>query len=476
MAEGPTITPVILSGGAGTRLWPMSRESFPKQFLPLASEQSMLQQTALRVATSDGFAPPIVVCNVDHRFMVAEQLRTIDIDPRAIVLEPVGRNTAPAAAIAALMLAEKDPGALLLLLPSDHIVADKAGFLAAIDTAKSAATAGEMITFGVKPERAETGYGYIHRGSELNSQQGVFRVSEFVEKPNSATAEKYLSGGLHDWNSGMFLFAAETYLNEIERLEPKIIASCREAIEKAVGDLDFLRLDPESFSASPAKSIDYAVMEHTDKAAVVPVEIGWNDVGSWTALWDIGDGDDDGNVVHGDVLSLDCAGSYIRTDGPLVAALGIQDLVLVAMDDCVLVTPRDRAQDVKAVVDELKLRGRGEAVLHPRVYRPWGFYQTVHEGDRFQVKRITVNRGASLSLQMHHHRAEHWVVVNRAALVRNGDREFTLNENESTYIPPAVLHRLSNPGKVPLHLIEVQSGSYLGEDDIVRYDDDYGRD
>jgi len=352
MAEGPTITPVILSGGAGTRLWPMSRESFPKQFLPLASEQSMLQQTALRVATSDGFAPPIVVCNVDHRFMVAEQLRTIDIDPRAIVLEPVGRNTAPAAAIAALMLAEKDPGALLLLLPSDHIVADKAGFLAAIDTAKSAATAGEMITFGVKPERAETGYGYIHRGSELNSQQGVFRVSEFVEKPNSATAEKYLSGGLHDWNSGMFLFAAETYLNEIERLEPKIIASCREAIEKAVGDLDFLRLDPESFSASPAKSIDYAVMEHTDKAAVVPVEIGWNDVGSWTALWDIGDGDDDGNVVHGDVLSLDCAGSYIRTDGPLVAALGIQDLVLVAMDDCVLVTPRDRAQDVKAVVDE----------------------------------------------------------------------------------------------------------------------------
>ena len=476
MAEGPTITPVILSGGAGTRLWPMSRESFPKQFLPLASEQSMLQQTALRVATSDGFAPPIVVCNVDHRFMVAEQLRTIDIDPRAIVLEPVGRNTAPAAAIAALMLAEKDPGALLLLLPSDHIVADKAGFLAAIDTAKSAATAGEMITFGVKPERAETGYGYIHRGSELNSQQGVFRVSEFVEKPNSATAEKYLSGGLHDWNSGMFLFAAETYLNEIERLEPKIIASCREAIEKAVGDLDFLRLDPESFSASPAKSIDYAVMEHTDKAAVVPVEIGWNDVGSWTALWDIGDGDDDGNVVHGDVLSLDCAGSYIRTDGPLVAALGIQDLVLVAMDDCVLVTPRDRAQDVKAVVDELKLRGRGEAVLHPRVYRPWGFYQTVHEGDRFQVKRITVNRGASLSLQMHHHRAEHWVVVNRAALVRNGDREFTLNENESTYIPPAVMHRFSNPGKVPLHLIEVQSGSYLGEDDIVRYDDDYGRD
>ncbi len=476
MAEETTITPVILSGGSGTRLWPMSRESYPKQFLPLISDTSMLQQTALRVRGTEKFGSPVVVCNAEHRFMVAEQLRSLKIEPRAIILEPVGRNTAPAAAIAALLLADDSPCSLVLLLPSDHVIADRPAFLAAIETAMSAAAAGEMITFGVTPERPETGYGYIHRGPALKEHRGVYRIAEFVEKPDAATAERYVAGGRHAWNSGMFMFSAAAYIEELERLEPAIVAQCREAIEKAQVDLDFLRLDPDAFAAAPAKSIDYAVMERTDKAAVVPVEIGWNDVGSWTALWDIGSKDGAGNVILGDVVALDSKGSYVRSDGPLVAALGIENLIVVATEDTVLVLPHDRAQDVKTIVDSLKLRGRDEAVAHPRVYRPWGYYQTLHEGERFQVKRITVNQGSSLSLQMHHHRAEHWVVVNGAALVRNGEREFTLNENESTYIPPTVLHRLSNPGRVPLNLIEVQSGSYLGEDDIVRYEDNYGRD
>jgi mannose-1-phosphate guanylyltransferase/mannose-6-phosphate isomerase len=332
-----------------------------------------------------------------------------------------------------------------------------------------------MVAFGIKPERAETGYGYIHRGSAMTEHPGIYQIAEFVEKPDAATAKKYLSGGVHDWNSGMFLFSAAAYIKELERLEPEIISQCQAAIDAAATDLDFIRLDPVAFAAAPSKSIDYAVMEHTDKAAVVPAEMGWNDVGSWTALWEIGTQDSSENVLLGNVIVLDSSRSYVRSEGPLVAALGIEDLVVVATPDAVLVLPRDRAQDVKTIVDELKSRGRDEAIAHPRVYRPWGFYQTLHDGERFQVKRITVNQGASLSLQMHHHRAEHWIVVNGAALVRNGNEEFTLKENESTYIPPTTLHRLSNPGKVPLNLIEVQSGSYLGEDDIVRYEDDYGR-
>ena len=475
MAEIPAITPVILSGGAGTRLWPMSRESFPKQLLPLASEQSLLQQTAQRVSAVESFAPPMVICNAEHRFVVAEQLRALNIEPKAIVLEPVGRNTAPAAAVAALMLLADDPKALILLLPSDHVIAATDAFQKAIRVAASAATKGAMVTFGIKPERAETGYGYIHRGAPMKGHPGVYEITEFVEKPDTATATKYVAGGAHDWNSGMFLFSAAGFIKELEQLEPEIVDQCRKAIEAAATDLDFIRLDSEAFAASPSKSIDYAVMEHTRNAAVVPAEIGWNDVGSWAALWEIGAHDGSENVLLGDVVAFDSARSYVRSEGPLVAALGVEDLVIVATHDAVLVLPRDRAQDVKTIVDALKSRGRQEATTHPRVYRPWGFYQTLHDGDRFQVKRITVNQGASLSLQMHHHRAEHWIVVNGAALIRNGDKEFVLNENESTYIPPTALHRLANPGKVPLNLIEVQSGSYLGEDDIVRYEDDYGR-
>ena len=475
MAKIPTITPVILSGGSGTRLWPMSRESFPKQLLPLASEQSLLQQTAQRVSADKSFAPPMVICNAEHRFVVAEQLRAIDIEPKAIVLEPVVRNTAPAAAVAALMLLADDPKALILLLPSDHVIAATEAFQKAIGIAANAATNGAMVTFGIRPERAETGYGYIHRGAPLKGQPGVYEIAEFVEKPDAATATKYVAGGSHDWNSGMFLFSAAGFIKELEQLEPEIVDQCRKAIEAAATDLDFIRLDPAAFADSPSKSIDYAVMEHTKNAAVVPAEIGWNDVGSWAALWEIGAQDGSDNVLLGDVVAFDSARSYVRSEGPLVAALGVEDLVIVATHDAVLVLPRERAQDVKTIVDALKSRGREEATTHPRVYRPWGFYQTLHDGDRFQVKRITVNQGASLSLQMHHHRAEHWIVVNGAALVRNGDKEFVLNENESTYIPPTALHRLANPGKVPLNLIEVQSGSYLGEDDIVRYEDDYGR-
>jgi mannose-1-phosphate guanylyltransferase/mannose-1-phosphate guanylyltransferase/mannose-6-phosphate isomerase len=475
MAEILPITPVILSGGAGTRLWPMSRESFPKQLLPLASDQSMLQQTAARVELATQFNPPMVICNAAHRFIVAEQLRAVDVEPRAIVLEPVGRNTAPAAAIAALMLVVDDPNALILLLPSDHIIAKTDAFHKAVQIAAGAAAGGAMVAFGIKPERAETGYGYIHRGSAMTEHPGIYQIAEFVEKPDAATAKKYLSGGVHDWNSGMFLFSAAAYIKELERLEPEIISQCQAAIDAAATDLDFIRLDPVAFAAAPSKSIDYAVMEHTDKAAVVPAEMGWNDVGSWTALWEIGTQDSSENVLLGNVIVLDSSRSYVRSEGPLVAALGIEDLVVVATPDAVLVLPRDRAQDVKTIVDELKSRGRDEAIAHPRVYRPWGFYQTLHDGERFQVKRITVNQVASLSLQMHHHRAEHWIAVNGAALVRNGNEEFTLKENELTYIPPTTLRRLSNPGKVPLNLIEVQSGSYLGEDDIVRYEDDYGR-
>jgi len=475
MVETSKITPVILSGGSGTRLWPMSRESYPKQLLPLSSEQSLLQETASRINDSSRFTAPMVVCNAEHRFVVAEQLNQLGINPLAIVLEPVGRNTAPAAAIAALMLIKTDPNALILLLPSDHTIADEKAFQKAASIAAQASADDYLVTFGVKPDRAETGYGYIHRGSPLKGHSGCFAVEEFVEKPDSATAARYLATGVYDWNSGMFLFSAKAFLAELERLEPEIVNACSASINAAETDLDFVRISEQAFSNCPSKSIDYAVMEHTDHAAMIPVNIGWNDVGSWGALWDIGSKDGANNVVSGDVSIFDTQNSYIRSEGPLVTTLGIENLVVVATADAVLVTSKDRAQDVKTIVEALKSRGRNEATSYPRVYRPWGYYQTVHDGERFQVKRITVNTGASLSLQLHHHRAEHWIVVNGTANVRKGDEEFVLNENESTYIPTNTIHRLTNPGKVPLNLIEVQSGSYLGEDDIVRYEDDYGR-
>lgn len=475
MAKTPQISPVILSGGSGTRLWPMSRESYPKQLLPLTGDRSLLQETAERAHNSGRFGAPTVVCNAEHRFIVAQQLRDIGQTPKAILLEPVGRNTAPAAAVAAIMLAREDENALVLLLPSDHAVADPLAFQSAVTTAAGAALDGALVTFGIKPGGPETGYGYIRRGEAIKGHNGCYKIGEFVEKPDLETAKSYLSAGGYDWNSGMFLFTAKRYLEELERLEPEIVAQCQKAMETAETDLDFVRIAEAPFAACPSKSIDYAVMEHTNQAAVVPADMGWNDVGSWTALWDDGAKDGSNNVVVGDVLTFDTSGSYLRSEGPLITALGVEDLVVVATADAILVMPKNRAQDVRTIVDALKTRGREEATMHPRVHRPWGYYQTVHEGERFQVKRITVNTGASLSLQSHHHRAEHWIVVNGAATVRRGNEEFVLNENESTYIPPNTLHRLENPGKMPLNLIEVQSGSYLGEDDIVRYEDNYGR-
>ncbi len=475
-ASSTKIVPVILSGGAGSRLWPLSRESFPKQLLALTSDRSLLQETAGRVADGAMFGPPIIVCNQEHRFVIAEQLRQIGIDPDCIILEPAAKNTAPAVAAAALLVAERQPDSQILVLPSDHSIHDTAAFASAVRTGSFAAADGALVTFGIKPSRAETGYGYIQRGDRLGTREGCYQVRAFVEKPDAETARSYLDDGGYEWNSGMFQFTAETYLAELERHEPEILAGCRAALKAASKDLDFLRLAEEPFAAMPSRSIDYAVMERTDRAAVVPVDMGWSDVGSWTSLWEIGVKDGKGNVVTGDVVTRDVTNSYIRGDGPLVAVLGLDDIIVVSTGDAILVLPKNRAQDVKALVDTLKSAKRREATHHPRVYRPWGFYQGLHEGERFQVKRITVNVGASLSLQMHHHRAEHWIVVNGTAQVTRGNEQFVLNENESTYISPGTVHRLANPGKVPLNLIEVQSGGYLGEDDIVRYEDSYGRD
>jgi mannose-1-phosphate guanylyltransferase/mannose-6-phosphate isomerase len=470
----PLIYPVILSGGAGTRLWPMSRALYPKQLLPLVSERSMLQETALRV-TGPGFADPLVICNEEHRFIVAQQLRDIGITPTTIILEPAGRNTAPAAAVAAHILSALDPGAIMALLPSDHEVRDVKAFHSAINLAAQAAAAGRLVTFGIQPAAPETGYGYIRSGAAIAGQKGVWEVERFVEKPDRATAESYLAQGGYSWNSGIFALPVGLYLKELERLEPAMVASTRIALAEAKRDLDFLRLDAQAFARSPSKSIDYAVMEHTKLAALVPVDMGWNDVGSWSALWDVSAKDGEGNFIHGDVLAVDVTNSYLRGDGKLVAVVGLDGVVVVGTDDAILVAAKDKVQEVRQIVDALKAAGRSEHLTPSRVYRPWGFYQSIDAGDRFQVKHICVNPGAALSLQMHHHRAEHWVVVAGTARVTRGDETVLLHENQSTYIPLGVVHRLENPGKVPLSLIEVQSGTYLGEDDIVRFDDTYGR-
>jgi mannose-1-phosphate guanylyltransferase/mannose-6-phosphate isomerase len=463
------IVPVILSGGSGTRLWPLSREAYPKQFLPLVGNDTMLQATWKRVASIAG-AAPIVVANQEHRFMAAEQLRECKVLPQALILEPVGRNTAPAIAIAALQALSAGDDALLLVLPSDHVVRNEAAFHAAVKQAAVAAESGKLVTFGIVPTAPETGYGYI----KAATGEGVRAVDRFVEKPDLATAEQYVSSGEYFWNSGMFLFKASRYLKELETLQPAILAACRNALDKAARDNDFIRLDAEAFAASPNDSIDYAVMEKTADAAVVPLDAEWNDVGSWSALWEVSDKDADGNACHGDVIALDCKDSYAYGNR-LIAMVGLQDVVVVETDDAVFVGHKDRVQDVKEIVGRIKREGRSEAAAHRKVYRPWGAYDSIDNGDRFQVKRITVKPGATLSLQMHHHRAEHWIVVSGTAEVTRGDEVILLSENQSTYIPLGVTHRLKNPGKLPLELIEVQSGSYLGEDDIVRFEDQYGR-
>lgn len=473
-AGGTTIHPVILSGGAGMRLWPLSRALYPKQLLALASERTMLQETALRTA-AHGFAAPLVICNDEHRFIVAEQLRALGIKARAILLEPEGRNTAPAAAVAALHLSAEDARALMLVLPSDHVIARPEAFRDAVETASGAAARGALVTFGVTPDRAETGYGYIRSGAAWEGAPGCFRVASFTEKPDAATAARYLAEGDYAWNSGMFLLRADAYLTELERLHPGMVAACREALAKGVRDLDFFRLEARAFGRSEALSIDYAVMEKTRSAAVVPVNMGWSDVGAWSTLWEIGEKDADGNVLIGDVAVRDVRNSYLRSDGTLVAAIGIEDAVVVTTDDAVLVTTRARAQDVKAVAEALKRVGREETRAHTTVWRPWGHYRSMEAGERFQVKRLTVNAGARLSLQRHKRRAEHWVVVSGVAKVTRGDEVFLVRANESTFIPEGVVHRLENPGPGPLHVIEVQSGDYLGEDDIERFDDAYGR-
>lgn len=470
-----SIIPVILSGGAGTRLWPLSRELYPKQFLPLAGEHSLLQQTALRVNGLPDVAPPLVVCNEEHRFLVAEQLRAIGIGSAQILLEPAGRNTAPAVALAALHAsARHGDDALLLVLPSDQVIADAAAFQRAVMEGVPAAQTGGLVTFGVRPTRPETGYGYIRAGEALGAG-AARRVLAFVEKPDAERAVAYLASGEYLWNGGMFLLGAGSYLAELKRHAPAIAAACQAAFEEVRADLDFVRVGREAFLASPSDSIDYAVMERTDRAAVVTLDAGWSDVGSWDALLDVEPRDAAGNVISGDVLVEDVAGSLIRSEGRLVAALGVTDLVIVETADAVLVAHRARAQDVKRLVERLKAQRRDEPLVHRQVFRPWGSYEGLVQSGRFQVKRIIVKPGASLSLQMHHHRAEHWVVVSGTARVTCGDEVRLLSEDQSTYIPIGTAHRLENPGRIDLEIIEVQSGSYLGEDDIVRFEDHYGR-
>ncbi len=463
--------PVVLSGGSGTRLWPLSRGQYPKQFLPLVSGSTMLQETLLRLDGIAGLQAPIAVCNEDHRFMMAEQLREIGVKPQAIILEPVGKNTAPAVAMAALSAKSEDD--VLLILPADHVVGNRPAFHRAVVAASQLAEQDLLVTFGIVATEPETGYGYIKRGDTRHGE--AFNVAAFVEKPDLQTAQAYLATGDYFWNSGMFAFKAGCFLRELEKFNPQMLAVCREALNAAKPDLDFVRLDKEIFSTCPSDSIDYAVMEKTDKAVVIPLDADWNDVGSWSALWDVTEKDASGNAIKGDVLTVDTHNSFIHSANKLVAVIGLENLVVVETDDAVMIAAKDRVQDVKEVVDQLKKLKRSEASVHRKVYRPWGHYDLVDSGDRHQTKRIVVKPGAKLSVQKHHHRAEHWVVVKGTAWVDKNGEKILVTENESIYIPLGVIHSLENPGVIPLEMVEVQSGSYLGEDDIVRYEDQYGR-
>ena len=468
------LQPVLLSGGSGTRLWPLSREAYPKQFLALAGDDTMLQATWRRVAVIAD-AAPIIVAGEEHRFLVAEQLRQIGAPQPAILLEPVGRNTAPAIAAAAMQALREGDDPLLLVLPSDHVVRDADAFRAAVEAARPAAEQGALVTFGIVPDAPETGFGYIHADDASGKPgEGVQRVLRFVEKPDATTAQAYLDAGGYYWNSGMFLLRASRYLEELRKFRPDIVAGTQAAFDAAQRDGDFIRLDKAAFAACPSDSIDYAVMEKTDAAMVLPVDIGWNDVGSWSALWEVSEQDGDGNAHHGDVIAIDSRNSYAYARR-LVALVGVEDLVVVETDDAVLVARKDRVQQVKDVVAKLKSEQRTQAALHREVHRPWGSYDSVDMGERFQVKRIKVKPGARLSLQSHTRRAEHWIVVSGVARVTRDNDVFELFANQSTYIPIGAKHRLENPGSEMLELIEVQSGDYLGEDDIVRYEDVYGR-
>ncbi|UHQ22662.1 mannose-1-phosphate guanylyltransferase/mannose-6-phosphate isomerase [Lysobacter sp. 5GHs7-4] len=466
--------PVILSGGSGTRLWPLSRQNQPKQFLSLIGDHSLFQETVLRASKLPQAQAPITVCADDHRFMVGEQLQAIGVRSGGILLEPVARSTAPAIAAAALHALAGDAEALLLVMPADHLIDDEAAFRDAVAAAMRLGREDWLVAFGIRPDYAETGYGYILRGDALG--EDGYRIQRFVEKPDQATAERYLAEGTYAWNSGMFLFRARSYLDELARLAPAIHAAAQAAFDSAGTDLDFLRLGQEAFAASPSDSIDYAVMEKTDRAAVVPVSCGWSDIGSWSSLWSVAERDADGNRHEGDVISVDTRDSLVRaSDRRMIATLGVEDLVIVDTADATLVARKDRVQDVKVIVDRLKAAGRQEHLFHRKVYRPWGSYDSIGVGERFQVKKIVVKPGAALSLQKHQHRAEHWIVVSGVAEVTCDDKVFELRENESTYIPRGSVHRLRNRGSEPVELIEVQSGGYLGEDDIVRLEDVYGR-
>jgi mannose-1-phosphate guanylyltransferase/mannose-6-phosphate isomerase len=476
--------PIIMAGGIGTRLWPLSRSNYPKQFIPLCGEHSMLQETLLRLK---GFVhqPPMVICNEDNRFITAEQIKQLDSEPSLkhtqILLEPVGRNTAPAIALAALTAVAKGDDPLLLVLAADHVIENVSAFYAAVATAECLAETGKLVTFGIKADHPETGYGYIRRGAAVISAESAgspdesYDVAAFVEKPDAATAQSYLASGEYYWNSGMFLFKASRYLAELKLHRPDIYRACEKAVSELTADLDFIRIHKEAFLACPDDSIDYAVMEKTKDAVVVPLDAGWNDVGGFAALWQVAAKDKSNNVLRGEVFSYNSHDLYVHSDDKMVATVGVNDLVIVNTKDAILVAHKDCTQDVKHIVNQLKAAERTEVNFHREVYRPWGKYDSVDNGQRFQVKRITVKPGAKLSVQMHHHRAEHWIVVSGTALVTIDGKDQYLSENQSVYIPITAVHALENPGKVPLELIEVQSGSYLGEDDIVRFSDKYGR-
>jgi mannose-1-phosphate guanylyltransferase/mannose-6-phosphate isomerase len=466
------VIPVILSGGAGTRLWPLSREMYPKQLLALTSKQTMLQDTAARLATIAGAIPPIIVCNEAHRFTVAEQLRAMEMHASAILLEPAGRNTAPAVALAALKALDIDAEATLIIAPADHVIRDVRKFSAAADVAVSLAQEEKLVTFGIVAHAPETGYGYIRRGDGTGP---AYPVAQFIEKPPLDLAVQFVATGDYYWNSGMFVFKASRYLSELHNFAPDILEACRAALQAAKADLDFMRIDKAEFIKCRSESIDYAVMEKTQDALVLPLDVGWSDVGSWSSLFDALPADEEGNVLQGDVLTHDTHDCYVHSTSRLIAAVGMEDHIIVETKDAILVAPKGRVQDVKDLVAKIKKSGRSESALHREVFRPWGSYDSIDSGDRFQVKRLSVKPGGVLSLQMHHHRAEHWIVVQGTARITRNDETFLLAENESTYIPVGATHRIENPGKVPLHIIEVQSGSYLGEDDIVRFEDNYGR-